>query len=106
MVSDPGEAGLGWPIEGDRVLGLLEALYRIGIIGIEGPSGTHLYVESRSFDDVRPLVGDDSIIEIHPALWRYLGCSEGEQVGQGIETARKPPWGRLSWIRRLLVGED
>ena len=104
--SDAPAAKDGWPTnEGDRSLGLLEALYRIGVVGITGASGMRQYVESRSWEDVRPLLNEDSTIEIHPALWLYLGCSDDTEDGEVPEAPREPPQGRLSWVRHLFSGE-
>ena len=104
--SDTGKADLGWATEGDGSLGLLEALYKIGVVGIKGPGGMRLYVESRSWEDVRPLLQEDSTVEIHPALWLYLGCSDDDLGEEGTEAPREPPQRRLSWVRHFFSGES
>ena len=69
---------LDWLPSGDKALGLLEALYTIGVIGIEGPGRRPLYAVNRSYEEARPMLQEDSMIEIHPALWGYLGNHEEE----------------------------
>ena len=72
--SRSGDLSLDWLPEEGRALGLLEALYTIGVVGIKGPGRRTSYSVRRSFEESRPMLQEDSIIEIHPALWRYLGC--------------------------------
>ena len=71
-----GAAGLDleWLPASGREVALFEALYAIGVVGVIGPDMTRLYSERRAFEDVRALLNERSTIEIHPALWRYLGC--------------------------------
>ncbi len=73
----PRDTELDWLRGQDRALGLLEALYTIGVVGIEGPGRRLSYVASRSYEEARAMLAADSIIEIHPAFCRYLG-SEGQ----------------------------
>ena len=67
---------LDWLPDEDQALGLLEALYTLGVVGIEGPGRRLSYAVSRSFQEARPMLQEDSIIGIHPALWRYLGSED------------------------------
>ena len=75
---------LDWLPDEDQALGLLEALYTIGVVGIEGPGHRLSYAVSRSFQEARPMLQEDSIIEIHPALWRYLGSEDQDGLGADV----------------------
>jgi|CXWL01.1.fsa_nt_gi hypothetical protein len=50
----------------------LEALYKVGLLGVVSPAGDTWFEADRRFGEVLPWIGDDLRVSIHPAFQRYL----------------------------------